>query len=362
MTKTGPSDVIICRAPVSRWLLNNEENPELVDDDLSTETQDRDDTVEPIEPVESTELVEVRGGEKSLIPTRIQDDETSVQVDLLYRYIRDIQRYPLLTPEEEKDLTARFVETRDPEIAYQLVSANLRLVIKIAMEYRSFTSQVLDLIQEGNIGLVKAVQHFDPVKGVRLSHYAQYWIRSYIIYYLLNNHRMVKLGTTQAQRKIFFNLRKERQRLLNMGFDPTARMIATNLDVPEATVTEMIQRMDAPDLYLDAPHGTDGKTTYLSSMASDTDIEGEAQSREISGRLKDAVSGFRRRLTNERDIYIWENRLLSDDPVTLQSVGDKFGVSRERARQIEERIKRNFKDFLKEELGEEFVQDELLSR
>ena len=297
----------------------------------------------------------------SLIPVRPSEDETSVPVDLLYRYIRDIQRYPLLTPDEEKELTAKFVETGDPELAYRLVSANLRLVIKIAMEYRSFTSQVLDLIQEGNIGLVKAVQHFDPVKGVRLSHYAQYWIRSYIIYYLLNNHRMVKLGTTQAQRKIFFNLRKERQRLLNMGFDPTARMIATNLDVPEDTVNEMMQRMDAPDLYLDAPHGTDGKTTHMSSMASDSDVEGEAQSREISERIREVVAGFRRQLTGERDIYIWENRLLSDDPVTLQSVGDMFGVSRERARQIEERIKRKFKEYLKAELGDDFVQAQVFS-
>lgn len=310
---------------------------------------------------ESSPVVEIRSGEVSGLPVKSQADETSTQVDLLYRYIRDIQRYRLLTPEEEVDLTTRYAETGDPELAYRLVSANLRLVIKIAMEYRTFTSQVLDLIQEGNMGLVKAVQHFDPVKGVRLSHYAQYWIRSYIIYYLLNNHRMVKLGTTQAQRKIFFNLRKERQRLLNMGYDPTARMIATNLSVPESTVNEMIQRMDAPDLYLDAPQGTDGKTTYLSSMAGDTDIESEASAREISGKIKEVIAGFGKRIDNERDRFIWESRLLSDEPVTLQSVGDKFGVSRERARQIEERIKRRFKEYLKEELGEEFVQTQILT-
>lgn len=307
------------------------------------------------------DVIDIKPGEVTSLALRPAGDETSQQVDLLYRYIRDIQRYPLLTPEEELDLTTKFVETGDPEIAYRLVSANLRLVIKIAMEYRTFTSQVLDLIQEGNIGLVKAVQHFDPVRGVRLSHYAQYWIRSYIIYYLLNNHRMVKLGTTQAQRKVFFNLRKERQRLLNMGYDPTARMIATNLAVPESTVNEMMQRMDAPDLYLDAPHGTDGKTTYMSSMAGDTDIEGEASAREISERVREVIVAFGRSLDNDRDLYIWENRLLSDDPVTLQSVGDKFGVSRERARQIEERIKRKFKEFLQKELGEDFVQAQILS-
>ncbi len=329
-------------------------------EDTDTRNDDTD-LNEPAEPIDPSEVPDSTGTGLSVIPLRPSDDESAVQVDLLYRYIRDIQRYPLLTPDEEKELTTKFAETGDPEIAYRLVSANLRLVIKIAMEYRTFTSQVLDLIQEGNIGLVKAVQHFDPVKGVRLSHYAQYWIRSYIIYYLLNNHRMVKLGTTQAQRKIFFNLRKERQRLLNLGFDPTARMIATNLDVPEDTVNEMMQRMDAPDLYLDAPHGTDGKTTYMSSMAADTDVQADAESREISGRLREVMTGFRRNLTNERDIYIWENRLLSDDPVTLQSVGDMFGVSRERARQIEERIKRRFKDYVRAELGDEFVQTQIIS-
>jgi RNA polymerase sigma-32 factor len=316
---------------------------------------------EPVIDGEPVEIVEVPTAGVSGLPVKAGSEDQSVQVDLLYRYIRDIQRYPLLTPDEEQDLTRKYVETGDPEIAYHLVSANLRLVIKIAMEYRTFTSQVLDLIQEGNIGLVKAVQHFDPLKGVRLSHYAQYWIRSYIIYYLLNNHRMVKLGTTQAQRKVFFNLRKERQRLLNMGYDPTARMIATNLSVPESTVNEMIQRMDAPDLYLDAPHGTDGKTTYMSSMAGDTDIEAEASAREISERVRTVVAAFGKQLDSERDIYIWQNRLLSDDPVTLQSVGDKFGVSRERARQIEERIKRRFKEYLQKELGDDFVQAQILS-
>ncbi len=330
---------------------NGSDEPEIDGSDQVTDVDVTD--------VDVTDLV-VRSGTGGL-PARVVADDTSGQVDLLYRYIRDIQKYPLLTPEEERELTTRFIETQDPNIAYTLVASNLRLVIKIAMEYRTFTSQVLDLIQEGNIGLVKAVQHFDPIKGVRLSHYAQYWIRSYIIYYLLNNHRMVKLGTTQAQRKIFFNLRKERQRLLNMGFDPTARLIATNLSVPEATVTEMMQRMDAPDLYLDAPKSGEGTSSHLSTMAGKTDIEGEASSLEISDRVREVMATFGRLLKNERDTYIWDNRLLSDDPVTLQSVGDKFGVSRERARQIEERIKRKFKDYVQKELGEDYIQTQVLS-
>jgi len=223
------------------------------------------------------------------------------RVDLLYRYIKDIQRYPLLTPEEEQRLTRAYTETKDPRLAALLVSSNLRLVVKIALEYRTFTGQVLDLIQEGNIGLVQAVNHFDPLRGVRLSHYAQYWIRSYIIYYLLNNHRMVKLGTTQAQRKIFFNLRRERQRLQNMGFDPTAKLIAQNLSVPEETVQEMMDRMDQPDLYLDAPRDPEGKTTLLSTLAGSDSPEEETSAREITDRLKAKIATFGATLDNERD-------------------------------------------------------------
>jgi len=309
-----------------------------------------------VEEEESGGELDLRAAPEKALPVPV---ESEGRVDLLYRYIKDIQRYPLLTPEEEQRLTRTYAETRDPRLAALLVSSNLRLVVKIALEYRTFTGQVLDLIQEGNIGLVQAVNHFDPLRGVRLSHYAQYWIRSYIIYYLLNNHRMVKLGTTQAQRKIFFNLRRERQRLQNMGFDPTAKLIAQNLSVPEETVQEMMDRMDQPDLYLDAPRDAEGKTTFLSTLAGDEDPEGETAAKEIADRMKAKIAEFGATLDNERDRYIWEQRLLSDDPVTLQEVGERFGVSRERARQVEERIKKRFKEFLKRELGDDFVETQI---
>ena len=235
-------------------------------------------------------------------------------------------------------------------------------MIKIAFEYRSYTAHVLDLIQECNVGLIQAIKHFDPLRGVRLSHYAQYWIRSYIIYYLLNNHRLVKLGTTQAQRKLFFNLRRERQRLVNMGFDPTARLIAHNLSVPEETVTEMMERMDSPDLYLDAPHGEDGKNTAMSTLAGPSNPEEEAATAEVSSQIRSRIAAFGASIETDRDRYIWEHRLLADEPVTLQEVGEKFGVSRERARQVEERLKNRFRDFLKAELGPDYVTMQALRR
>ncbi len=277
-------------------------------------------------------------------------------IDLLYGYLRELHRYPLLTPEEEHDLTMKYHETRDPNIAMRLVTANLRLVVKIAFEYSSYTNNILDLIQEGNLGLIQAVQHFDPFRGVRLSHYAQYWIRSYIIYYLLNNHRLVKLGTTQAQRKVFFNLRKEQARLLSMGFKPTTKLLAQGLNVPEQTVTEMIQRMDSPDVSMDTPRSDDNTTTLAGIMPSDTPTpEDAASDNEIMQQFREKMEEFGRQITNERDRFIWENRLTSDDPITLQQIGEKFGVSRERARQIEERLKKNFKSFVEKELGSDFA-------
>lgn len=289
------------------------------------------------------------------LPIVARQEEEVAKIDIIYKYIKDIQRYPLLTPEEELRLAREYYKTRDPMIGLRLVTANLRLVVKIAFEYRTYTNQILDLIQEGNVGLIQAVRHFDPLKGVRLSHYAQYWIRSYIIYYLLNNHRLVKLGTTQAQRKVFFNLRKERQRLLAMGIDPTSKVIASNLAVPESTVIEMMERMDSPELYLDAPQSHESDTPLIATLAGPSNPEEELASAEIKDRVREKMEAFRNLLKNERERIIWENRLMADKPLTLQEIGEKFGVSRERARQIEERLKKRLKDYLVQELGEEYI-------
>jgi RNA polymerase sigma-32 factor len=292
-----------------------------------------------IEPVEQSHLPVPA---KEIIPEKI---------NIFYRYLKEISRHKLLSPEEEMKLTSQYVRTRDPSIAYRLVTANLRLVVKIAFEYSSYTSQIMDLIQEGNIGLVQAVKKFDPLKGVRLSHYAQYWIRSYIIYYLLNNYRLVKIGTTQAQRKIFFNLRKERDHLLSMGFAPSPKLLAERLDVPEEVVTEMIERLDMPEISLDAPVNEDSRVSYMNLISGGTSPEKIVSQEEVEKKIFSRIHQFEQRITSEREKYIWEKRLLSDDPITLQEIGEKFNISRERARQVEERLKKKLKDFLKKELG-----------
>src|SRR6202171_5636785 len=175
------------------------------------------------------------------------------RADALQRYMAEVSRHPLLTREEEHELAVKFSRTHDPEIAYRLVTANLRLVVKIAHEYRRAAFSLLDLIQEGNVGLMHAVQKYDPFRGVKLSSYAAWWIRAYILRYLMDNWRMVKLGTTQAQRKLFFNLRKEQERLLSQGFEAQPAVLAEKVEVSEQDVRERGRRLANDEFSLDAP-------------------------------------------------------------------------------------------------------------
>jgi len=266
----------------------------------------------------------------------------------------DVRRYPLLTPEREKELAVRYVETEDPEAAYELITSNLRLVVKIAFKYQRFYKNVLDLIQEGNVGLMQAVKKYDPHRGVRLSSYARYWIRAYIMYFLLANHRLVKVGTTQAQRKLFYNLSKETKKLRDQGFDPTPKLIAERLNVEEREVVEMSERLAAREASLDAPIGDDEARTLGGMLQSDGPLpDQEVADEDYRARLGVILEAFGKDLTDEREKTLWYQRIMSEDPLTLGQVGDIFGFSRERARQIEARMKLRLKDHLIRELGEE---------
>ncbi len=270
-------------------------------------------------------------------------------------YLREARRYPLLTPEEERDLATRLVEHGDTKAARKLIEANLRLVVKIAYEYRRAHKNLLDLVQEGNIGLIQAVSKFDPYRGVKLSSYAAFWIRAYILKFILNNWRLVKIGTTQAQRKLFFNLRKEREKLEQLGFQPTTALLAEKLDVPEKEVVEMERRLSAPEASLDAPVGSsgddDGTRTRLDYLPSD-DVRPDravAQS-EFSELLRGKLEQFAQTLEG-REQTIFRERWLTDEPLTLQEIGDRYQVSRERARQLEKRMLDRLKKYLEAELG-----------
>jgi RNA polymerase sigma-32 factor len=268
-----------------------------------------------------------------------------VPQDSLGRYLAEIRRYPLLTPEEEHRLAVEYKEYGDLKAAYRLVSGNLRLVVMIARRYESAFRNLFDLIQEGNIGLMEAVKKFDPYRGIRFPSYAVWWIRAYIIRYLMNNFRMVKVGTTQAQRRLFFNLQKEKQKLEAEGFEITPKLIAGRLEVKPSEVIEMEQRMNARDVSVDTPitPGEEGTMLdFLPSAQTTEDAVADAQyQRAVSERMRE----FGKTLSG-KDQTIFEQRLLTEEPKTLQEIGEIYGISRERVRQIEERLKRRLRDFL----------------
>jgi RNA polymerase sigma-32 factor len=274
--------------------------------------------------------------------------------DPLQAYMRDVQRYKLLTPEEERAVATKYFETGDVDSAARLVTANLRLVVKIAYDYRRAHKNIGDLIQEGSIGLMQAVKKYDPYKGVKLSTYAAWWIRAYILRYILNNARLVKVGTTQAQRKLFFNLRKEKARLSAMGIEATPETIAQRLDVPTEEVIQMDRRLSAGDMSLDAPmNASEGSQTSRLDLlpARITDVDEALADAELNAMLQERLREFGATLVG-KEAQIFSQRMLTEEPRTLQELGDDFGVSRERVRQLEKRLQMKLKRFLAESLGE----------
>ncbi|MBC7538333.1 MAG: RNA polymerase factor sigma-32 [Bacteriovorax sp.] len=275
---------------------------------------------------------------------------TTTSQDPLTQYVKEISRYKLLTIEEEEMLIKEMKDSGDIEVAKKLVLANLRLVVKIALEYRSAWQNVMDLIQEGNIGLMKAVSKYDSTKGAKLSYYASWWIRSYILKFILDNFRLVKIGTTNEQKKLFFNLLKEKERLIGMGINPDNKMISSTLGVSEKSVAVMDRRLGSggSELSIEARLDDDGPSLG-DSLTNQDEIPvderlGDLQGVEI---LRDHLKSFLADL-KERDREIFEKRLLSEVPASLQSIADQYGVSRERIRQIEERLINNLKVYMSE--------------
>jgi RNA polymerase sigma-32 factor len=280
-----------------------------------------------------------------------------VRYDPLRAYMAEVQRHPVLSREEEHTLAVRLRETGDVEAAYKLVASNLRLVVKIAHEYRRTAFQLLDLVQEGNLGLMQAVKKYDPWKGVKLSSYAAWWIRAYIIRFVMENWRLVKLGTTQAQRKLFFNLAKERDKLLARGIEPTPRLLAKNLQVEESEVEEMAARMAGDDVSLDAPISPDGEDSRQTRLDRVADATGGADDRmgdeELRRVFREKLETFARTITDAKERYIFDHRLLPPEgqaPLTLQEVGSHFKLTRERARQIEAKLTGRLRAYLKSEI------------
>ena len=269
----------------------------------------------------------------------------------LQLYLQEIAKYPLLTPEEEYETALLHFEDDDITAAHRLVTSNLRLVVKIANDFKQAQVSMLDLIQEGNYGLMQAVKKFNPYKGVKLSSYSAWWIRAFILKYIMDNKSQVKIGTTAAQRKLFFNLKKEADKLLAEYDRVDTKLLAENLDVKEKEVIEMQMRLAAPDYSLDAPIGQDdSEGTTRGAMIPDQKAV-DAEESLADGQLKeifaDHLDEFSQSLKG-RDLEIYRERIIADSPVTLQELGDKYGISRERARQLEAKIIKNLKKFVAE--------------
>lgn len=274
-----------------------------------------------------------------------------VKSDPIQSYLNEISRYKLLTREQEIELGTRIQETGDQEAAYIMTTSNLRLVVKIALEFqRIWMQNLLDLIQEGNIGLVQAVKKFNPYKNVKFSYYASFWIKAYILKFIMDNWRMVKIGTTQGQRKLFFRLKKEKKLLIEQGFDPKPKLLSERLGVSEKEVIDMDQRLDNWDLSLDEPLKNDSNTERIEFINLEvSSSEDRMAKKEIEDILHVKVKKFKKTL-NERELDIFDRRIFSDSPKTLQEIGEEYTISRERVRQIENNILKKMKAYFKKDM------------
>jgi RNA polymerase sigma-32 factor len=286
------------------------------------------------------------------LPAHPRLDDALEPRDALTHYMAQLREHAPISREQEHELAVRWVEHGDRDAARQLVLANLRLVVKIAMEYRRAWTNVLDLIQEGNVGLLQATQRFDPYKGVKLSSYAVYWIRAYILKYILDNIRLVRLGKTRAERKLFFRLNKEKRSLERQGFEVEPKLLAERLDVSESDVTSMEQRLSRNDLSLQAPAWSgddDGREVGDTLSVDETSAEQNVGDAELRRVFMERTREFAQSL-EPRDRRIVDARILAEEPLSLQELGSEFGVSRERVRQLEARIVAQLREHLKKNM------------
>lgn len=270
--------------------------------------------------------------------------------DPFQQYMAEVSRYPLLSHEEEDKVARHYKQYQDKKSAQLLVLSNLRLVVKIAMEYSSVYHNLMDLIQEGNLGLMRAVEKYDVDKNVRFSTYAVWWVRAYVLKFILDNFRLVKVGTTQAQKKLFFNLMREKENMEKLGFAPTTRLLADKLGVKENEVNQMEVRMGAREVELDAPKANyDGQARNMDFVTGESGkaIEDAVEQGELKDILLKNLDAFTKSLS-EKERQIFFDRLFSEFPKTLQEIADQYKISRERIRQIEERTIKKMRTFFSE--------------
>lgn len=294
----------------------------------------------------------------SLIP-RDMDSDALLAADPLAAYLAHLRYIEPLPAEDQQALAERYHNDSDVQAAKLLILSNVRLVVKIAREYRRRRESLMELIQEGNVGLAEAIRRYDPYRGVKFTSYAQYWIRAMIMNYLMNVGQTLKIGSTRAGRKLFFNLRRERERLLReTNEQPSTRLLAEQLEVSEAEVVNVMRVLDGAPLSLDAPAPGFEKTS-LGSVLSDHEAsspEDDVVEADFSNRLNTVLREFGDTITDKREKTIWSERVLSDDPKSLQQLGDMFSVSRERVRQIESKLKKRVEIYLRQRFRDDEIQ------
>lgn len=352
-------------APLRPEVVDTEESDESIDDAPLDELQETDLLEE--DPFAPAKIPEVLPAEEtadsysaasaaasldSSAPTGSMESglTTLVPASSLSQYLTEIRRYPYLSKEEELTLFHEYLTLGNRDAAVKLILANLRVSVAVASEYFHTGFDQLDLIQEGNVGLLQAIKKFDVTKNVRFYAYAAWWVRAYVLRFLLNNFRLVKIGTTQDQRKLFYNLRKEKAKLEREGYAPDTKLLADRLNVRERDVIEMDQRLGSWELSLDQPLSDDSDGTLLDVLPShDVGVDEQLAADQLKQLFRKKLAEFAKTL-DEREEDILRNRILSETPLTLEDLGEKYGITKERTRQIEARIIKRLRDFVKKDI------------
>jgi RNA polymerase sigma-32 factor len=317
----------------------------------ATEARETGDVEPDTDPAEPAEELDARSVPPAPPRQAARVESTAVvPVTALQHYLAEVRRYPFLTKEEELRLFHEYQVLGSREAAVKLILANLRVSVSIASEYLHTGADQMDLIQEGNVGLMQAIKKFDPTKNVRFHAYAAWWARAYILRYLLNNYRLVKVGTTQDQRKLFYNLRKEKAKLEREGFAPDTKLLADRLNVRERDVIEMDQRLGSWELSLDQPLSADSDGTLLDILpAPEQPVDEQLAGDQLRRIFREKLAEFAKTLT-EREEDILRNRILSETPLTLDDLGEKYGITKERTRQLEARLIKRLREYLKRDI------------
>jgi len=337
------------------------------------EPEDRDTDGEAAEATGEVPAADELDPDEARIPDAVLEPEVAPRSttglsapirDPLTRFLSEARRYPRLSESQERELGLAVRQRGDMDAARKLVVHNLRLVVAIAYQYRRAWTNILDLFQEGSVGLMEAVKRWEPTLGPRFGSYAAYWIRAFVLKFLLTNSRLIHVGNTRAGRKLFFRLEKERQKLLAAGFEPTPKLLAAKLDVDEKELDQVSQHLDSREVSFEPRAGAPEDSYPLSErIAAEQDTpEERAVEAEMVGAVAQFVDGFRERLTDERERAVWSEHLAAEEPVSLGVLGERFGVTKQRMGQIADKLKRRFREEIVRDLGEGIQTDWLRER